>query len=162
VISFEPVLRALTENNVEFVVIGGLAITAYGSAYVTNDLDFCYARNKTNYENIVAALSTFNPGLRGAPEGLPFFWDAETLKAGNNFTLKTDVGDVDMLGEVSGVGAYQQVSENCVEMELMGYKVKIISIEALIKAKRAAGRTKDLLVLPELEALLELQTDEED
>lgn len=69
-----------------------------------------------------------------------------------------------MLGEVSGVGDFEQVKNNSVEGEIYGCRVCLLSIEGLIKAKRAAGRTKDLLVLPELEALQELlaETAEED
>jgi predicted nucleotidyltransferase len=152
----------LIENNVRFVVIGGLAISAYGLPYITNDLDICYSRTDDNLENIVSALQPFNPNLRGAPENLPFLFDAETLRRGSNFTFRTDFGDIDLLGEIAGVGTFEEIAPGALKMTLMGLEVKVISLEELIKAKRAAGRTKDLLVLPDLETLLELQTEEEE
>jgi hypothetical protein len=162
VIELSPALEALTENKVEFIIVGGIAITAYGSAYITKDLDFCYLRTPENIKRIINALAPFNPRLRGFPKELPFIWDERTLQNGTNFTLETDIGDIDLLGEVAGVGDYRAVKTDSVEMEICDVLVNIISLDALIDAKRAAGRTKDLLVLPELEALREVLNDEED
>ena len=83
--------------------------------------------------------------------------DAETLKAGLNFTLSTDLGDIDLLGEVAGLGMYQAVEENSEEVAVFGIRCRALTLEGLIKAKRASGRPKDLRILPELEALLELR-----
>jgi predicted nucleotidyltransferase len=161
-IELKPTLKALTENKVNFVIVGGVAITAHGSAYLTQDLDFCYSRSKENLRNIVSALSQFRPRPRGFPENLPYIFDETTLQNGTNFTFKTDLGSIDLLGEVAGVGSYDEVNANSELKTLFGYEVKVLSIEGLIKAKRAAGRTKDLLVLPELEALREALSDDED
>jgi predicted nucleotidyltransferase len=159
VIDLESALKTLIENKVEFVIIGGFAVSAYGSAYITNDLDFCYRRSENNFANIVSALTPYHPRLRGAPEDLLFLFDVETLRRGNNFTLKTDLGDIDMFGEIAGVSTYEDVEQGALIMGLMDMEVKVISLEMLIKSKRAAGRTKDLLVLPELETLLELKNE---
>jgi len=161
-IQLEPILKSLTENEVEFVVIGGVAITAHGSAYLTKDLDFCYLRSNENLKKIVDALSDFAPRFRGFPENLPFTFDISTLKNGTNFTFTTNVGDIDLLGEVAGVGNYQDVLNSSEYKELFGMQIRILNLDGLINAKRAAGRTKDLLVLPELEALRELLTDEDE
>ena len=156
-IELEPALRSLTENEVEFIVVGGVAITAHGSAYITQDLDFCYNRTTQNLEKIVAALGPFNPKLRDFPSELPFIWDTSTLRDGTNFTLKTDIGDIDLLGEVKGVGTFSDLYPNSVKIEIWGSTIRIISLDELIVAKQAAGRPKDLLVLPELEALREVR-----
>ena len=94
---------------------------------------------------------------------MPFIWDERTLQSGTNFTLKTTIGDIDLLGEVAGVGDYQAVKKESIIARLYDCDVRVLTLEGLIKAKRAAGRTKDLLVLPELEALREMlsETDEE-
>lgn len=160
-IELEPALSALSENKVDFVIVGGVAITAHGSAYLTQDLDFCYSRSKENLKKIVSALSRFNPHPRGFPENLPYIFDETTLQNATNFTFKTDLGDIDLLGEVAGVGNYADVYNSSEKKNLFDIEVNVLSIEGLIKAKRAAGRTKDLLVLPELEALLEVLSDEE-
>jgi hypothetical protein len=161
IIEVETALAALVENEVIFVVIGGIAISAHGSSYITNDLDFCFKRTRANLKNVVSALSQFNPKPRGFPENLPYIFDESTLLNATNFTFQTDIGDIDLLGEVAGVGNYEAVEKESVIMELFGFDVKVLSLTGLIKAKRAAGRPKDLLVLPELEALKELLEEEE-
>jgi hypothetical protein len=153
----EAVLRVLGEAQVEFVVIGGLAAVAHGSSHVTYDVDVCYGRSRQNIERLCAALAPLHPSLRGAPRELPFRFDPPTVSAGLNFTLETDLGAVDLLGELVPFGLYEAVVPHTEQMELFGWTVSVLSLPALIRAKRAAGRAKDLLVIPELEALLELR-----
>lgn len=154
-------IRALAENQVDFVVVGGMAIRGHGSSYLTQDLDICYSRRRTNLKKIAKSLYQFKPRPRGFPENLPFIWDEQTLQNGATFTLETTIGDIDLLAEVSGVGTYADVFNESVTISLFGFEVKVLSIKGLIKAKRAAGRTKDLLVLPELEALQEALNQED-
>ena len=161
-IELEPAIKSLVENEVKFIIVGGVAITFHGSAYVTQDLDFCYARNKENLQKIVEALAHFEPRPRGFPENLPFVFDERILQNSKNFTYQTRIGDIDLLGEIAGVGDYFEVDKTSITMEIYGCRVKIISLQNLIKAKRAAGRTKDLLVLPELEALQEALSETEE
>jgi len=162
VIELEPTLRLLFKHDVEFVIIGGFAMNLHGSAYVTFDLDLCYERSRANLKRIAAALAPYHPRLRGFPQDLPFIWDEQTLQHGTNFTLVTDFGDVDLLGEVSGLGDYEAVRAASVVMPLYGFECRVLSLDGLITAKRAAGRTKDLLALPELETLLELTREPND
>ena len=159
-VELRQAIEALARSGVEFVIVGGVAITLHSSAYITYDLDFCYLRTRDNLQRVVVALAPFHPRPRGFPDNLPFVWDASTLRNGTNFTFTTDIGDIDLLGEVSGVGAYAEAIADCVVMELYGCSVQVLSLDALIRAKRAAGRTKDLLVLPQLEALREILTEE--
>ena len=155
-IELEPAIKALAQKDVKFVIIGGVAIAAHSSGYITKDLDFCYSRDRENLIRISEALAQFNPRLRHFPADLPFVWDERTLQSGTNFTLETTVGEIDLLGEVAGIGDYEAVSGESELMRFYGCDVHVLTIEGLIKAKKAAGRTKDLLVLPELEALKEL------
>jgi hypothetical protein len=161
-IKLEAAISSLADNRVDFVIVGGVAIKIHSSAYVTADLDFCYARTKENFTKIVAALSQFKPRPRNFPEDLPYFFDERTLQNATNFTFETTIGDIDLLGEVAGVGTYAEVEKASEIFDLYGREIRVLSIEALIKAKRAAGRTKDLLVLPELEALREALSDDEE
>ncbi len=78
-----------------------------------------------------------------------------------NFTLTTDLGPLDLLGEVSGVGQFPEALAGSTEMELFGTRCRIATVKTMIASNRAAGRVKDLLVLPELEALLEVDPKEE-
>jgi len=162
VIKIKPVIQALASHDVDFVIIGGIAIHAYSSAYITDDFDFAYSRTSKNLKRIAEALAPFKPRFRHFPKELPFVWDERTLLNGTNFTLETEIGDVDLLGEVAGVGDYQSVKRNSQQVFFYGYEVLILKIDALIDAKKAAGRTKDLLILPELEALRELLAETED
>ena len=153
----EAPLRLLGQYEVEVVVIGGVAATILGSSQLTNDLDVCYARNSTNLEKLAKALRSVNARLRGAPENVPFNPDAASLRNGLNFTFTTDVGALDLLGEVRGVGCYDDVIEGSITYDLFGYRFPVIDIEKLIIAKRSAARPKDLIAIPELEAIQERQ-----
>jgi hypothetical protein len=156
-IDLPKALNALRDAEVEFVLIGGAAMVAQGSAQVTQDLDLCYQRSHENIHRLVKALSPHRPWLRGAPANIPFQFDEETIKRGLNFTLATDIGEIDLLGEVAGLGPYDAVRALSETMQVYGRGCNILSLEGLIKAKRAAGRPRDLAVIPELEALSELR-----
>jgi len=154
-------LRLLAEHKIDFVIIGGIAARAHGSSHETNDLDVCYARDRENLNRLAEALRSVHATLRGAPRNLPFRLDAETLHHGLNFTFETDIGALDLLGEVRGVGGYRECLENCVSIEMFENAFKVVALEKLIIAKRTAGRPKDLMMLPELEAILEYQRNQE-
>ncbi len=150
---FAGLLRALTAARAEFILIGGVAATVHGSARLTRDVDVIYRRGDDNYTRLVEALSPLSPYLRGAPSGLPFVWDAETIRRGLNFTLTTSLGDLDLLGEVAGGGTYENLRAQTAIIELYGMDVRCVELSALIRMKRAAGRPRDLEVVAELEAL---------
>ena len=154
-IAFQRLLESLHRNEVAFVIVGGVAATLHGSARVTFDLDIVYDRSPENLERIVAALSPLAPYLRGAPAGLPFRFDVETLKRGLNFTLATSDGPLDLLGELSGIGSYAVAREHAVEARLFDAVYHFLDLEALIVSKKAAGRPKDLEAIAELEAIRE-------
>ena len=159
----ERQIRLVGTFNIKCVFVGGVAATVHGSSLPTQDIDICYSRDSENLTQIVKALRSVNATLRGAPKDIPFILDEETLAHGLNFTFDTDVGKVDLLGEVQGIGIYNDCFSDSLEVELFGVPHRILSLKKLIEAKRSAGRTKDLLVLPELEAILQYQnaTDDE-
>jgi hypothetical protein len=152
---FKPLLASLKSNGVDFVIIGGLAATLHGSARVTYDVDILYERSSENLARIVAALEPFQPYLRGAPQGLPFRFDVETLKRGLNFTLTTTAGAIDLLGEAAGIGGYAAVVNHTTDATLFGETYRFIDLETLIRSKKAAGRPKDLETIAELIAIRE-------
>lgn len=154
-IKLHEALKLLAYHKVDFVIAGGIAAGIHGSAAVTLDLDLCYSRDPENLRRLVAALGPAHPRLRGAPADLAFLWDEQTLRHGFHFTLITDVGDVDLLGDVAGVGDFEQVKAASVTKDLPGGRFAVLSLDALIAAKKAAGRPKDLNAIPELEALRE-------
>jgi len=153
----EKLLEQLHRFAVKYVLIGGMAAVAQGSSYLTADVDLCYARDHDNLERLAKALAPFRPTLRGAPPDLPFRLDTPTLRSGLNFTLSADIGDLDLIGEVTGLGSYEQVMGFSEVLEIYGIPCHVMTLEGLILSKKAAGRPKDLKLIPELEALIEIR-----
>ncbi|HEX8323260.1 MAG TPA: hypothetical protein VF595_05030 [Tepidisphaeraceae bacterium] len=150
---FDEVIRLLTNGGVDFVLIGGLAANAHGSARITFDMDIVYSRAPDNLTRIADALAPILPYPRGAPLGLPFRADAETLRCGLNFTFDTTLGPVDILGEASGGGTYDELIKTAPLATMYDCEVRYASLDALIRMKTAAGRPKDFETIAELEAL---------
>jgi hypothetical protein len=153
--NFRELLSALTRGRVEYIVVGGAAATALGSARLTLDLDIVYCRSAPNLGRLAAALAPLSPYLRGAPPGLPFHLDAATLRRGLNFTMTTSAGSLDLLGEIAGGGSYESLIPFAAEMNLYGCTCLCLTLRKLIEVKRAAGRPKDFEAIAELEAILE-------
>jgi hypothetical protein len=114
------------------------------------DLDLCYSRDRDNLRRLAQALAPHHPRLRGAPPDLPFLWDDQTLASGLNFTLTTDLGDLNILGEVAGIGGYAQALAASSELSVGAVCIRVLDLGGLERAKRAAGRIKDLLDLAEI------------
>lgn len=155
---FPRLLQALAANEVEFILVGGAAATAHGSVRLTIDVDVVYSRTDLNLSRVVEALAPHSPYLRGAPPGLPFVWDVETLRRGLNFTFTTTLGAIDLFGEIAGGGTYEALRADTETLSVFGVNCLCLSLEALIRAKRAAGRLKDLEAIAELEAIRDEQT----
>jgi hypothetical protein len=151
------VVKLLAANQAQYVVVGGMAMKAHGSAYVTADIDLCYQLTAVNLAALATALAAIHACPRGGMPGLPFPCDTATLAAGEGFRLMTDYGDVDLVGEVPGVGGYEQVLAQSEERRLLGLAIRVLSLDALIAVKRATGRRHDQLHLLELEELKKLR-----
>ena len=147
---YRTLVTALTQTQVDFVIVGGIALVLHGSARITRDLDICYRRDREHLKRLARALKPYRPTLRGAPDDWPFVLDWETLRSGLNFTLTTTAGDIDLLGEIAGIGTYTVASRLGETMEIYGQAVQVLSLEGLERAKRAAGRTKDVLDLADI------------
>jgi len=154
---FKQAIQALSDSGVDFIVIGGVAALLHGSDRFTSDLDIFYSRSKTNLNRLKHALAPFHPRPLGFPPEFPFVWDEATLRNSSVLTLKTDIGNVDLLAEVAGLGTYEETKARAKIADAFGRRVALLDIRSLILAKRAAGRDKDLLVIPELESLMEAE-----
>jgi hypothetical protein len=158
--NFILAVQTLVDAGVDFVIIGGWSAILHGSSYLTKDLDLCYSRHPDNLKRLAGALAVFHPRLRDVPKDLPFVWDEGTLRNGSIFTLSTDVGAIDLLAEVAGLGGFKEVKASSVLLQAFDRIVWTLDLPSLIRAKRAAGRAKDLAILPELEGLLEAEEPE--
>src|SRR5690242_1381599 len=127
--NFTELLPALAQHGVRFIVVGGGAAIAHGSARLTSDVDVVYSRDSENIRNLAGALQTYKPYLRGAPPDLPFCWDENTIKSGLNFTLTTTVGDLDLLGEIAGGGSYEQLLPSSEELNVFGIRCRFVTLE---------------------------------
>jgi hypothetical protein len=154
---FDPfrVVRALLARDVKFVIVGGFAGRAWGSPAITNDLDICYERSKPNLDALAATLRELGASLRGAPEGLPFQLDGKTLAMGDSFTFETAAGWVDCLGTPSGTTGYHDLIRNAADVTVDDVTFKVVSLDDLLRMKRAAGRPKDRVAIEILSALKE-------
>ncbi len=153
---FRRIIVALNEGGLRFVIIGGIAMRLQGSAHMTDDIDFAFARDSKSLDTLVKALAPYHPRLRGVPPGLPFFWDVRTLQTSINLTLETDAGSVDLLGEPAGIASFDDLWQSASSIEWQGVPVRVASVDDLIAMKRAANRPKDQRHLLELEALRKL------
>ncbi len=151
--NFEAILTALDAAGVEFVIVGGLALVARGGPRATVDVDLAYRRDEENFKRLATALAPFHPWLRGAARELPFVLDESALRSGLNFTLSTEVGDVDLFGELPGVGGFDDVRAASDVVRLFDRPIAILSLDGLERSKRAAGRAKDLLDLATIAVL---------
>lgn len=150
-------LEPLVRHGVEFVLIGGMAGIARGSAYPSYDLDVVYSRNRANVSRLVAALQEIGVRLRGAPSDLTFLLDEQTIENGANFTFITPYGDLDVLADVAGLRSFEELADAAQEMEIHGVPVRVASLDHLIAMKRAANRTKDKLMVEEYIVLADVQ-----
>jgi hypothetical protein len=150
-------VSGLAEADIEFVVIGGLAARANGSARITEDLDTCYEPGIENVRRLAALLREWHAWLRGVEWGLPFIMDERTFRDTPVMTLITDRGALDVMDRVAGIGDHSRVLAGSVAISSGSVTFRALDLPALLEAKRATGRPKDLAQIPELEALLELR-----
>lgn len=137
---FVQVLMALAEANVDFVVIGGLALGVHGADRVTFDADFSHSRSRENVKAIAKALAPFHPRPVGLDPELPFVWDDQMLQGMTPLTLETDIGRIDFLAEPDGAPPYEVMKERALKIPFRGHTIRVASIDDLIAMKKAAGR----------------------
>lgn len=152
--AFDEILRRLHEAEVRFVVIGGLALGARGVVRATKDIDVVVASDRSNVERIaevaVAAGARVQPSdaLLGAATAI-----AALLARGERVAIETDLGRLDVVQGLDGVPSYEELRARASEAEVLGVSVAVCSVEDLRAMKRAAGRTRDLADLEDLDAI---------
>lgn len=151
--SFSQLLARLADAGLEFVIVGGYAAVSHGSAYVTKDVDICIVFSAENVVRLRQALGELNPVHRMTPQRLSFLRYPPDNQPLQNLYLQTDIGMVDILSSVLGVGDFARLKKNAEALEVDGRRYQVISLEDLIQAKEAMGREKDLLTAKELRAI---------
>ena len=148
--------RRLVEAKVEFVLIGAFAAVAHGSTLVTRDVDICCRFNEVNLRRIRHALRGVHPVHRSRPD-LPLDLTPEQCASLKNLCLKTDLGALNCLGEVLGVGDFDAVLKQSVEVELPFGHCRILDIDGLIRAKEAMNRDHDRITVRQLREIKKRQ-----
>lgn len=151
--NFEKIIKLLIDNEVKFVFIGGFAATVHGASILTQDIDVCISFDEENMRRILNALKDINPIHRANKQ--PLGKTASSLTKFKNLYLLTDIGSIDLIGKVSGIGSYPDLLAHSIEIDLFGRKCKVLDIDGLIRSKREMGRSKDKETIIQLEAIKE-------
>jgi predicted nucleotidyltransferase len=150
--AFDELLRRLVAADSKFVVVGGLAVGAWGVVRGTRDVDVVIAHEPENLRRVAeVAVSAGgrvhqNEALLGTPISI-----ASALASGEQVAIETELGRLDVVQGLEGVPGYEELRSRATEAEILGVPVAICSIEDLKAMKRAAGRTRDLADLEDLE-----------
>jgi hypothetical protein len=151
----KALLQRLLQHEVEFVLIGGVCGIMHGVTLVTTDLDVCCRFTSENLYRVQAAVRDLHPYHRLAANKLPFELTDELCARLKNLYLQTDLGKLDCLGEVAGVGSYDTVLKNSVNFRLSYGNFRVLNLDAAIVSKEAVGRPRDLEAAKQLRAIRE-------
>lgn len=151
----ELLLARLIRHNVHFVIVGGFAAVAHGVTLITQDMDVCCDFAADNLLRLQEAVKDLNPIHRMTPQRMPLELTAENCKGLKNIYLSTDWGQLDCIGEVQGVGDYEEVIRQSEEIELDIGMCRILKIQALIASKKAMNRPRDREAVLQLTAIQE-------
>lgn len=148
-------LQRLSDAKIDFVIVGGFAAMLHGSSLLTRDLDVCAVLTAENLDKLRDVFRDLHPVHRMAPQRLSFLDNPDPGVPLNNLYLQTDLGPLDLLSTITGVGDFERVRTASIQVELFGQSVNVMAIEDLIQAKQALGREKDWLAVKELKAIVE-------
>ena len=154
------ILERLVLHDVEFVLVGGYAAMIHGVSLVTKDVDVCTHFSRQNLERIYAAVADLHPYHFLTPQPLPLEIPPGFEQRINNLYIGTDIGRLDCLGEVAGLGDYRATIEMSIPVQLPFGIVRMLNRRALIQAKSALDRPRDKVAVMELLAIEERQAPE--
>ena len=140
-------------------MVGGFAAVAHGVTLLTQDIDVCCRFTPENVMRLQAAVADLHPVHRMSPERPPLRLTPETAGGLRNIYLETDWGQLDCLGEILEVGGYDEVLAQSIEIALPGGACRILTVDALVRAKQAMGRDKDSETIIQLRAIQERTRD---
>ncbi|WOO41113.1 hypothetical protein [Rubellicoccus peritrichatus] len=150
---FLTLLQRLHKHSTEFVVVGGYASMLLGSDMLTQDLDICVRLSSENLNRIYDSVDDLNPRYRMGPDKKTITREMATADSIKNLYLQTDLGSLDCLGRIEGLGDYDLVLQYAREIKLDFGTIKTLDFDGLIIAKSALKRQKDILTVKKLEAI---------
>jgi hypothetical protein len=149
----ESLLERLVRGRVQFVVVGGYAAVAHGATLVTQDVDICCRFSPENLLRLQGAVAGLHSVHRMTPRRLPLALTEATCRGLKNLYLDTDLGQLDCLGSVLGIGDFDKVLKRSTRIKLPFGFCRILGLDALIVAKEAMDRPRDRAAVTELKAL---------
>jgi predicted nucleotidyltransferase len=154
---FIELLERLNKAGVDFVIVGGFAGTVYGCTMVTQDVDICLDFSPANLLALQKTIADLHPVHRMTPGRQKLELTEKNCSSFKNLYLDTDIGRLDCLGAIKGIGDYQKVKEASVTMETDGVRLRVLNLDALIESKKAMNRPRDRHAIAELEAIKKLR-----
>ena len=151
----DALLQRLHDHDVEFVIIGGICNVLHGVTLVTQDVDVCCRFTPENLRRLESAIKDLHPVHRQTPQKLPFELDDRLSRELKNIYLRTELGVIDCLSEVVGIGDYEAVLKVSIPVTLSFGQCRMLSLDALIRSKETLGRDQDLTALRQLRAIQE-------
>jgi len=155
--NFFNLLERLVKAGVDFIIVGGFAGVVYGCTYITQDIDICCDFSVDNLLLIQKALATLHPVHRQTADRKKLELTEETCCHFKNLYLDTDIGQLDCLSFIDGLGDYQKVKEASELIRVEDNQLRVLSLDALIKAKKAMNRPRDKEAIIQLEAIKKLK-----
>jgi hypothetical protein len=151
----ESLLLRLMNHDVEFVIAGGFAAAAHGCTLVTMDIDIACRMTTDNLQKLQQALHGLNPVHRMTPDRVPLDLKASDCEGLKNLYLDTNLGQLDCLSEIAGIGDFDAVKKMSEEIDLGSRKCAILTLDGIIQAKQAMDRPRDREALRQLKAIRE-------
>ncbi|MGA2662635.1 MAG: hypothetical protein ABSH34_34580 [Verrucomicrobiota bacterium] len=151
----QALLTRLKDNGLDFVVIGGVCVVYHGGPLATFDLDICCPFGVENVRKIESAVNDLHPFHRLTANQLPLETTRSVFGELRNLYLQTDLGKLDCLSEVAGLGNFDAVLPRSVVAALSYGEFRFLNLDALIASKKAAGREQDLAAVRYLLAIKE-------
>jgi len=158
---FPNLLRRLVGAGVDFVIVGGYAGVVHGCTLVTQDVDICCNFTPGNLLALQKAIADLHAVHRMTPGRQPLELTAENASQFRNLYLDTDLGHLDCLSEIEGLGGYDEVAKASQTIEIDGLPLRVLTIDALITAKEAMNRPRDREAVRQLRAIKELEDRDE-
>jgi predicted nucleotidyltransferase len=152
--SFDEILRRLVDAEAEFVLVGGLAMGARGVVRGTKDVDVVVAGGSENLRRIAdVAVAAGGHVQQGEALLGSAFSIAAAMATGDQVAIETDLGRLDIVQGLDGVPSYDELRSRATEAEVFGVSVAVCSVEDLRAMKEAAGRSRDIADLEDLDAI---------
>lgn len=153
--AFDKLLARLAESDAAFVLVGGLAINAWGVVRGTKDVDIVVDPEPANLK-LVAEVAVAVNGYVQRGEALlgSAFSIAAEMASGEQVAIETDFGRLDVVQGLEGIPPFAELRARATEAEVLGVTIAVCSTADLRAMKLAAGRGQDLLDVENLDAAL--------